>query len=82
MSYAGETFFDELRDTSVEIVYGIDKKTSALNVELEVVSVDSELEEVDAVVVTAITYFDDIEKALSAKLNCPILSLEDILYEV
>ena len=34
------------------------------------------------VVVTAITFFDEIEENLSEKMDCPIISLEDILYEV
>ena len=45
-------------------------------------SIDDDLEEVDAVVVTAITFFDEIEEKLSQKIDCPIISLEDILYEI
>jgi hypothetical protein len=37
---------------------------------------------VDAIVVTAITFFDEIEEKLSEKIDCPIISLDDILYEV
>ena len=48
---------------------------------MDVVSVDDNLEVVDAVVVTAVTFFDEIQEKLSAKMDCPILSLEDILYE-
>ena len=40
------------------------------------------LDDVDAIVVTAVTFFDEIEDELHKKVNCPILSLEDILYEV
>jgi len=43
---------------------------------------DDSLEDVDVVIVTAITFFDEIETKLSEKLDCPIISLEDILYEV
>lgn len=43
---------------------------------------EDKLEPVDAVVVTAISFFDEIEEALNAKTDCPILSLEDILYNV
>ena len=43
---------------------------------------EDELEPVDAVVVTAITFFNEIEQKLSKKLDCEIISLEDILYEV
>ena len=82
MSYVGETFVDEIKDTSIEIAYGIDKNADGIYADIEVVSVDEELQDVDAVVVTAITYFDEIEKKLENKLDCPIVSLEDVLYEV
>ena len=43
---------------------------------------DDELEPVDVIVVTAIYYFDEIEDMLSEKVDYPVISLEDILYEV
>jgi len=82
MSYAGETFIDELKNTGVEVAYGIDKNAVAIYADIEVVSVEDDLEPVDAIVVTAITFFDEIEEKLSGKLDCPIISLEDVLYEI
>lgn len=81
MSYAGETLLEELRGTGIEIVYGIDQKADSLYADVDIVSLEDSLEEVDAVVVTAITFFDEIEAKLSEKVNCPVISLEDILYE-
>lgn len=82
MSYAGETLLDELEDTNVEVVYGIDGKADSIYLDVKIVTMEEELGDVDAIVVTAITFFDEIEEKLSAKVNCPIVSLEDILYEV
>lgn len=82
MSYAGATLLDELRNSEIRVEYGIDKKADSFYADVDVVSVNDDLKQVDAVVVTAITFFDEIEEALSKKLNCPIISLEDILYEV
>lgn len=82
MSYAGETLINELKNTNVTIAYGIDKNAGSIYADIDIVSMDDTLEPVDAVVVTAITFFDEIEEQLSAKMDCPILSLEDILYEV
>ncbi len=82
MSYAGETLVDELKNTGIEVAYGIDRNADALYSDVEVRSLEEELGEVDAVVVTAITFFDEIEEKLSTKLSCPIVSLEDVLYEV
>lgn len=82
MSYAGMTLINELKDTEITVVYGIDKNADAIYTDIDIVCIDENLEEVDAIVVTAITFFDEIEEELSEKIGCPILSLEDILYEV
>lgn len=82
MSYAGETLVDELKDTGIEVAYGIDQKADSLFADIDIVSVDDLQNDVDAIVVTAITFFDEIEEKLSEKVDCPIISLEDVLYEV
>jgi hypothetical protein len=82
MSYAGERLVDELKNTDIKVAYGIDKNAELLYVDVNVVTMDDDLEEVDAIVVTAITFFDEIEEKLSTKIDCPIISLEDVLYEV
>lgn len=82
MSYAGETLLDELKDTDVTVVYAIDKNAGSIYADVDVFFMDDDLGEADAVVVTAITFFDEIEEKLSEKMDCPIISLEDILYEV
>ena len=81
MSYAGETLVNELKDSEIELAYGIDRRNGLYSF-IDILSVDELLPEVDAVVVTAITFFDEIEEMLSEKIACPIISLEDILHEV
>lgn len=82
MSYAGERLREELKDSSVQIKYGIDQKAGSIYSDIDLVTLEDELEPVDAVIVTPIFFFDEIEEKLSQKLDCPIISLEDILYEV
>ena len=82
MSYAGETLVNELKDSQIELKYGIDKNANHLYADMDIVTLDDSLEEVDAVVVTPIFFFEEIEEQLSQVLDCPIISLEDILYEV
>jgi hypothetical protein len=81
MGIVGETLVNELMDTDTKIAYGIDKSARAICTNVEAFSVDDELEEVDAVVVTPVPYFVEIEEMLSKKLRCPIISLEDVLYD-
>ena len=82
MSYAGETLVDELKETEVQIAYAIDKNANSIYSDINVITMDDNLEDVDAIVVTAITFFDEIEEQLQSKVSCPIISLEDILYEI
>ena len=82
MSYAGETLIEELKGSDITIAYGIDKNADSIYADIEVFTLGDNLPDVDAVIVTAITYFDEIEEILSTKLKCPVLSLEDILYEI
>ena len=64
------------------MLYGIDQKADSIYADVDIVFIEDELQEVDAIVVTAITFFDEIEEKLSGKVDCPIISLDDILYEV
>lgn len=82
MSYVGETLVEELRDTDVTIAYGIDKNSDDIYSTFEIVSVNDQLDPVDAVIVTPVFFFDEIEEALNEKLDCPIISIEDILFEL
>lgn len=82
MNYVGETLLEELKGTGVEVAYAIDKNAERIYADIDVYTPDDDLGQVDAVVVTAITFFDEIEELLSDKTDCPVISLEDVLYEV
>lgn len=82
MKELGERLCDELKGSEVTVKYAIDKNADSLYADVDVVTPDDELEPVDVIVVTALYYFDEIEEMLSQKVECPIVSLEDVLYEV
>lgn len=82
MSYAGETLVEELKGSNITIKYGIDKRAANVYAEFDIVLPGDNLEEVDAIIVTSITFYDEIETILARKIDCPIISLEDVLYEV
>ena len=64
------------------VVYGIDKNAASIYADIKILPKIDSLEEVDAIVVTAITFFDEIEKMLAEETDCPVVSLEDVLFEV
>lgn len=82
MSYLGERLLDDLNALGIEVSYAIDKNASNLYSEIDIYAPDDILPEVDAVIVTATYYYDEIVDTLSKKFNCSIISLEDILYDV
>lgn len=82
MKELGERLYDELKGSNIKVNYIIDKNADQIYADVDVITPDKKLEPVDAIVVTAIFYFDEIEEMLSEKVDYPIVSLEDILYEV
>jgi len=82
MSHAGERLLEELKDSSITVKYGIDKRADRIYTDIDIFLPEDSMEPVDAVIVTAISFMDEIEEELTSKITCPILSLEDILYEV
>lgn len=82
MKELGERLVDELKGSDVTVSYAIDQNADSIYADVDVVTPDEELAPVDVIAVTAITYFDEIEENLAAKVDYPIISLEDILYEM
>lgn len=82
MKELGERLCDELKGSDVIVNYAIDRNADSIYADVDVVTPDEELEPVDVIVVTAIYYFDEIEEMLSQKVDYPIISLKDVLYEV
>ena len=82
MSFAGERLVRELKNTKVIIEYGIDQNAVKLNADINIYTPEEDLQEVDAVVVTPIFFFDEIEEKLAKKFKCPIISLEEVLFTV
>ena len=82
MSFAGETWVNELKGSGIQILYGIDQRGGSVYTDINIVTKEDTLAAVDAVVVTAISFFEEIEEELCRKVDCPILSLGDILYQI
>lgn len=82
MKELGERLYDELKGTNVKVQYAIDKNAGQIVADIDVVTPQDALGQVDVIVVTPIHYFNDIESELSQVMDCPIVSIEDIIYEL
>lgn len=77
----GKHMLWELRDSEVTVLYMLDRARTGICDGIPVKKAEEELPEVDAVIVTAVYEYDEIEKMLAARVSCPVISLEEILYE-
>ena len=79
MSRLGISLVKELEKSEIEIKYTIDRRAESIFGDKICVNPSQNLEKVDAVVVTPIFDYAEIEELLSSKLDCPIISIEDIV---
>ena len=82
MGYVGERLYEELSNSDITVEYLIDKNAGNINTDMKIFTPDEELPKVDAVIVTPVTFFDEIEEMLAGKIACSVISIEDILYEL
>lgn len=82
MHYVGERLIEELKGTDIEIVCGIDKNAQSLFMDINMITKEETIPEADVIVVTAISFFDEIEEELRNRVSCPIISMEDVVYEL
>lgn len=77
--FMGQRLFDELKDSRVEVAYAIDRNPAMEDYNIPILSPDDTLKHVDAVVITPMWDFLEIKDNLSTKLDCPMISIEDVL---
>jgi hypothetical protein len=77
----GKRLYDELRDTQLQISYGIDQNAEKIQIYgLEVKTLQVELADVDIIVVTPMAFYE-IEQKLRRKMGSEIniVSIEDVV---
>lgn len=82
MGELGSRLYEELRGTSVDVKYAIDKDAMGIYADVDVLDLEDDLPSVDVIVVTAIFAYDSISENLADKISCPIVSLGDIVCSI
>ena len=82
MGEMGNRLYDELKDSDIEVKYAVDKNAASTYSELDVIELEDDFDTVDVMVVTATFAFDEIEEEISEKVDFPLVSLEDVVYEI
>ena len=75
----GKRLLEEFILENVEVKYAVDKHAKILFADLDLYTLEERLPNVDVVVVTPIAEFTEIKKELSKRMDCMIVSLEEII---
>lgn len=82
MSHVGKCLMEELKDCAVEVKYAVDRNVAAICPGIDIYTPEDSLPEADVMIVTAVYYYKEIYDALKDKVAYPIVSLEDILFDI
>ena len=77
----GKHLIRELAHTDIKILYGIDQKGQTKNYVFPVYTDNEEWEKVDLIIVTVGYAYEKIRMVIKQKLNCEIMSLEEVIEE-
>lgn len=87
MNYIGNRLYDELLNSSVEVVFGIDREGDSIvhNMPIlkkEDLEISEYIEKIDVIVVTIVDFCQEILNEIKLKWAKPIVFIEDILIEL
>lgn len=80
MNYIGNTLYVDLKNTPIKVEYAIDSNAECMYAECELYTLQDSLRKVDAVIVTPLIGFDEIKEQIAKKMDCKIISIEEIIY--
>lgn len=78
----GTHLFYELKNTDIQVLFGIDKNCEAILFPVNVYSPDQQLPKADVIIITVIDKYGEISKLIDEKINCPMVPLEEIIQEL
>ncbi len=82
-SFLGIRLYYELRESCIDVKYMLDKNPGISVVGIDIRNPDDcQYEAVDAVIVSALFTYDDIEKMLVSKGYARVIALNDIIYDM
>lgn len=81
IGHLGKHLYSDLVDTSVNILYIIDKGVNSWSADITMKTLSDTFDLVDAIIVTPIDEFLSIKRVLREKVDFPIISLEEVIWE-
>lgn len=80
MKELGERLIDELEKNGIEVTCIIDQNPTQKTGKIPVISPTDEIPKSDVMVVTASFYFNEIRNRMKDRVDCDIVSMDDVVY--
>ncbi len=75
--------YELCKDNSIEIAWIMDKRANAISEDFQILGTETEVvPEADAIIITALCDFEEIEAQLCRKINCLLIPLSEIIDEM
>ena len=85
-SELGQMLEGEIENTKINLTCFIDKNADKISVDKKIINpneIEQYIKSIDAVVITPVVEFEKIKETLTIKmLNKPIISLEDVVFDI
>ncbi len=78
----GQHLYKDIKESEIQIKYFIDARRSGMQDGIEIVVPDHVMEDVDAIIVSVVYEYEDIKKKMQLYSSVPIISLEELVFEV
>lgn len=82
MGQLGEKLYHQLENTGISVKYVVDRHENEKLKDVLQLKPDDKWEIVDAFVVTTMMKFADLENEITDRVGCPVVSLEEIIFEL
>lgn len=82
MGHIGECLYEELENTDIKVLYGIDRMALDYKRKLPICCLDAQLETVDAVIITVSGNCQNLKRELAERMKCPIYTINELLTEI
>lgn len=81
MGNMGKRMCDELLENGIEVGYAIDRRGGSSYKGIKIRKLTESLDAVDIVIITVFAQQDEIEKDIRKAVDCPVISMEKLLYD-
>lgn len=79
MNILGRLLLAELKQQGVKVLYGIDRNADLIYSDCRIYKPNDKLNDVDIIIVTAISDYYEIEKDLKNKINAKVICVKDLV---